>query len=320
VACEGGGKGIVIQRKGKNVFRGEGLSAITVEDPWGSWGGMAEEPESLSLSTVRDEWVVAKTELVEAGPLRGMLWVRMEGGKSSMELTCSVSRGRDAVDVSARVLWNERSARLKMVMPLAEKGETLRAEYQVPGGTVVRGPSGEVPGGRWVRAGSFGFASDGIYNFDQKDGELRATICRATRYANDVNTPADVEPWRAAVDAGELKFRFLITSGGKDLPRLAAELEQGLIALPVPPHGGEMGQEGSLAELSPESVEMLALKPAADGRGYVLRIRETANRASRPRFVLGGRVVRLGVTEPGKIQTYRVVAGKARAVSIVEEG
>ena len=71
----------------------------------------------------------------------------------------SLCRERDAVDVAARVLWDERAARLKLVMPGAD-----RAEFEVPGGTVERGPCGEVPGGRWVRAdgrrGRFGFASD----------------------------------------------------------------------------------------------------------------------------------------------------------------
>ena len=79
----------------------------------------------------------------------------------------SLCRERDAVDVAARVLWDERAARLKLVMPGAD-----RAEFEVPGGTVERGPCGEVPGGRWVRAdgrrGRFGFASDALYCFDLK--------------------------------------------------------------------------------------------------------------------------------------------------------
>mgnify|MGYP003343287135 CR=1 FL=1 len=74
--------------------------------------------------------------------------------------------------------------------------------------------------------GGMGFASDALYNFDSVKGEFRATVVRASRYANDVETPATAEPWRPAVDCGELKFRFLITGAKADLPRLAAELEQ----------------------------------------------------------------------------------------------
>ena len=78
-----------------------------------------------------------------------------------------------------------------------------RAEFQVPGATVKRPPNlGQVPGGRWVRVtgqrGIIGFASDALYDFDAGDGEFRATVCRASRYADDVKTPPEHEPWRPA--------------------------------------------------------------------------------------------------------------------------
>jgi alpha-mannosidase len=71
----------------------------------------------------------------------------------------------------------------------------------------------------------FGFASDALYAFDLTDGALRATVARATRHANDVETGPDTDLWRPATDAGEHRFRFLLTPGGAELPRLAAELE-----------------------------------------------------------------------------------------------
>lgn len=327
VRAKPGDKGVTVLRKGKPFLSGP-LTAVTVEDPWGSWGAMDEDPASLCCSTVRHQWKVTQVELLEVGPLRAMLWVRLEGGGSRLELACSVTRGRDAVDVSARVMWDERSARLKLVMPLAGKGAELLAEYEVPGATVTRRPSGEVPGGRWVRVRlpggkTFGFASDSLYNFDQDGGALRATVCRATRYANDVRTAADVEPWRPAVDAGELKFRFLLAAGGKELGRLAAELEQSVLALPVAAHPGPFPRSGALLSLFPESVQVMALKPAADGDGYVLRVRETGSRSVTPALTLAGRAVKLRATRPGAIQTYRLtragVHWKATLTNIPEE-
>ena len=65
-----GSPGIEITRYGQKIFDAHGLGAITVEDPWGSWGGMAEEKESLDLSTVRHQWTIKDVHILERGPLR----------------------------------------------------------------------------------------------------------------------------------------------------------------------------------------------------------------------------------------------------------
>lgn len=216
------------------------LSAVTVEDPWGSWGGVEEEPESFDLSTVRHRWKVVRSEQIETGPERSTLWVQLTGGNSRLELHLTQYRNRTALDVAARVLWNERSARLKLAFAGLTSG---KAEFDIPGGTITRGPAGEVPGGRWVRVGKFGFASDALYNFDTKPGVFRATVCRAARFAAAEETP---EPWKATMDQGELKFRFLVTPAARELPRLAKELEQPPIAQTVPAKPGKLPRTGSL--------------------------------------------------------------------------
>jgi alpha-mannosidase len=126
-------------------------------------------------------------------------------------------------------------------------GDVEQAEFQVPGGTVTRRACGEMPGGRWVRVpGQFGFASDALYGFDIHAGALRATICRASRYASDTKLPADAEPWRPVVDAGELRFRFLITTDTPALAELAAQLEQPPVVLHAIPSPGKWPRAGSL--------------------------------------------------------------------------
>ena len=201
------------------------LTAVTVKDVYGSWGGMNEEPESLDLSSVLHSWKVSDVRTVESGPERAMLWVRLRGGNSRLDLSLSLCRERDAVDVAARVLWDEQAARLKLVMPGGD-----RAEFEVPGGTVKRNPCGEAPGGRWVRV-------DGRHGASA----LPATPCTPStseqapcglRSRGPAGMPAarpspeSAEPWRPTVDKGELQFRFLLTRDIRSLPRLAAELEQ----------------------------------------------------------------------------------------------
>ncbi|WP_428939392.1 glycoside hydrolase family 38 C-terminal domain-containing protein [Fontivita pretiosa] len=313
-----GATGIHIERNGQPIFDPPGLHAITVEDPWGSWGGMSEQPESLKLTTVRHRWTISDVHVLERGPLRAAMWVQLKGGDSRLELTFFCVQGRRCVDVSARLLWNERSARLKLVLPCGD-----RAVFQVPGAVIERQPGlGEVPGGRWVRiAGprrSVGLASDGLYNFDAGDGVFRATVCRASRYADDVYTPADAQPWRAAVDAGELKFKFLICDGDDPaLPLLAEELEQPPVALPVPPHPGKLPRRGSLGLLEPSSLRVMALKPAEDGRGLILRVQETAGKHTIAKLRLMDESVRLTKLSPYQIMTWRLIrqAGRFKATA-----
>ena len=311
VTARKGGTGIVVRKPdGREVTR---ITAITVEDPWGSWGGGGEEPESCDLSKVRDTWKVTAAETLECGPERFVLGVKLAVGHSELELRLSLWRGRNAVDVAARILWNERSARLK----LAFNGAGKTAEFDVPGGSVVRPPCGEVPGGRWVRSGRLGFASDALYGFDLHNGALRATVCRASRYANDLRQTADEVPWLPAVDRGELKFQFLLTPDTANLPQLAAELERPPVALSVPPGPGRLPRTGSLMRLSPASLEVLAIKPAESGNGMVLRVK--AKGACHAVLQWLGQAVELGAVHKGEIATWRVSRGKAVRINAVEE-
>ncbi len=305
-------KTVRFTRKGKDVFGQGGFSAVVFEDVWGSWGGMKEEPDSIRLDKVREEWTVTGLELLEAGPERSTLWIRLAGAHSRIELACSVCRGGESVEVSARVLWNERSARLKLIFPAGEE-----AEFEVPGATVKRGPAGEVPGGRWFRVPAaigngdgFGFASDALYNFDGCNGRIGATVVRASRYADDVPTTADEKPWLPAADAGELKFRFLLASAKADLPRLAQELEQPPLVVIAPPGKGDLPRHGSLMALQPPSLDLLALKRAEEGNGVVLRLQARPGKRIEGSLNWLGEKIALGAIEGGRIVSYRLTRAK----------
>lgn len=306
ITAKQGASGVQISRHGRKFLAGEGLQAVLYDDPWGSWGGMSEEPESLSLRKVRERWKVAEVALLEKGPLRAVLWVRLAGRRSRLDLSFALTRGSATVEVSARLLLDDRSARLKLVFPGGDS-----ADYEVPGSVVHRGACGEVPGGRWVRVrggknGGMGFVSDALYGFEGIEGEFRATVARASRYANDIVTPAAAEPWRPAVDCGELKFKFLLTGPEADLPRLADQLEQPPVVLTVPPSKGKLQRTGSLLELSPSSARLLALKRAEDGRGFVLRAQAPAGRPVELAAVLLGQRIALGPLRGGEIGTWKL--------------
>lgn len=296
---------IEVLRNGKAIFE-KGLSFISVDDPWGSWGGMSEQPESLALNKVMERFKVRKIELLEDGPECAALWVRLAGEKSHIDLTFQLYLNRDAVDVSARVLWNDRYRRLKLVMPAGDQ-----AEFEVPGGSVTRGPLGEVPGGRWVRVkgpkGNFGFASDALYGFDCNKGALNASIVRSTGYTKQKWRDVQDYPWRPLADLGEHRFKFIMTPGDSKLPQLAKQLEQPLVVQTVLPSPGELPRSGSIMHLKPANLQLLALKPTEDGNGIILRVQETQGKSTKPVLIWLDQEIKLDKVTSRKIATWRLI-------------
>lgn len=311
IAVKKGASALQIYYKNKAIFAGTGFSILNFEDPWGSWGGKTDNKDSMHLAKVQEKWKITDLHLLESGPERSSIWVRFAGKKSWLALTFTLARQRPVVDVQARLLWNERGSRLKMIFPVGDQ-----AEFEVPGAVVKRGPSGEVPGGRWVRvkagkggSGSglpFGFASDALYAFACARGALHATIARASRYAySSLGREAD-QPWRPAADAGELNFRFLITQDVNSLVKYSQELEEPLVTQLVPPHRGALAPKGSLFSLKQSNVQVLAIKPAEKGSGWIVRVQELAGKTT----VLEGRWIdqdlRFGLIKPWSISIFHI--------------
>ena len=301
--------------KGRTWLAG-GLQVRVYEDPWGSWGGMNEETESCHLLTVRETWRIEATRVLEAGPLRTALWVRFAGKHSRLDLTFLLTRGVRHMTVRARVLWNERSARLRIVLPAGGP-----AEYDVPGGSTRRGPCGEVPGGRWVRAGRgrnrVGFASDSLYGFATTADEFLATIVRASRYASDRVSTTTERPWEPAVDAGELRFSFRLTADGRSLPELAADLEDAPVVMPVPAHAGPLGATGSIMDDFPPGFRLLAFHGCARDK-ICLRLQNMTKTTRQASMSWLGTHLGLGPVRGQEIATWQLssITGGWRAVRL----
>lgn len=295
-------EGIQVFHRGKSLFGPIGMHLITVNDPYGSWGSMNELPESLDLSAVVASWRITALNILEEGSERATLWVRLAGGRSRIDLRISLARQHEQMDVDARLFLDERSARIKLVMPC----DVSQAEYEVPGGLVKRGEIGEAPGGRWARTAKMGFASNGLYNFDLKNGALRATLARASRWTDDLTLAADAMPWVPSVDSGELRFKFLLAPGDEQLPLRARLLEEPVTSLAVPPSPGDLPRSGSLAELQPASLRILSLRAIKDGE-YVLMAQDANGQPADPRLKWQGQWLKLGHLDAGRIATWRLM-------------
>jgi alpha-mannosidase len=174
-----------------------------------------------------------------------VLAVHLAGARSEIDLTFSLYHNRNVVEVAARLFWNERGPRLKMILPAGD-----HATFDIPGGQISRGPQGEVPGGRWViihgPRGDIGFASDSLYNFDSSDNATRATIARSAPFACDTVPPNAAAHRMPIQDRGEHRFKFSITPDAPSIVREAQWLEQPPIVQTVPPHAGRLPRQGTV--------------------------------------------------------------------------
>ena len=294
-----------IFRRGRSLFAvGKNLGVRTLEDPWGSWGGMNEEVGAIAPEKVLEDWHLEECTVLESGSMRSKLWTRWNGGHSWLDLTFGVADGDPCLMVEGRLLWNERSARVDLVLPF--RGKT---ECDVAGGRVARSEKGRFPAGRWVvrsgAGGSLGFCSDVLGDFDASAEELRVTLARATRYANDVPTPALDKKWQPAVDCGELKFRFCLFDGEVNPDHATDALQHPPLAMIAPAVRGPRPRCGSLGGVGPDSIRLLSLEHIARGK---LRIRlQNRGESSAPAIlILGGEPIESGILGPQQIATLTV--------------
>ena len=310
---------IKILREGKPFLGGDGaMDLATVEDIWGSWGGMEEENNAILTDKVTSRWAVSEAVVIEHGPERAALWTRWTGGKSWVDLTFYLTRDGDEIRVSGRMLWNERSSRLKLVLPSSGP-----LEMQVPAGVAARPQAGHLPCGRWVRRGegpgSFGFVSDVFSDVDAAADALHVTLVRASRYADDVPTPANVRPWAPAMDLGEFKFRFLLVPGTTDLERLTGNLLNPPVVLCVAPHAGRLPDQGTFGLIEPSHAVLLALRH--DGGGaFSVRIQNFSDAETDVVFTLAGQQFPLGVFRPWEIRTSELARVEGKLAAAVTNG
>jgi alpha-mannosidase len=300
-----GRTGISVNVDGAPLFGRTGLRTGTFDDPFGSWGGHDDEIGANDISTLLHTWRVRQTAVLEGGPHRAVLWVQLGAGASRFELTIQLERGARVIRFSARLLWNERNARLKLIFP----GGCKRAEFEVPGGAIRRGPLGEVAGGRWVRmaggAAPWIFSSDALYNYDVKRGAFRATVVRSTRYAWNAASQPSQEPWRPHTDLGEHRFQFAIAAGEMDPWQVAARLEQPTQVLLTHPHRGAAEPAGSLMQV-PGNVRLLAVKRANDQSGWIVRLQVIGTVTAPIEIVWLGKPLSLGFLNRWTIASWRL--------------
>ncbi len=311
VSVRGDCRGIDVydKKRRKHIFKG-GFSLRTVADDAGSWGGSDGIPSFADLQQTTGEWRVTDAAAVARGPVSAVLNVRMECGKSRIDLAVRLNSAEpEIVEISGSLFADERHTRIKMEFPV----EAERAVYDVTGGAVERGCEGEVPGGRWADVLTkgkrvLGVASDSHYCFNLGHGRFAVTLARACLYAHggDGGGDPNVLKWNHPIDSGRMNFKLAFTSdAGVDLPRAACELECPCEAFVVVPSDGNLPRKGSVAALSPASLTALSVRNC--GNKILLRIRETSGKsAASAKARIMGRTVSLGRIPAFAVRTFTI--------------
>ncbi|MCD6284302.1 MAG: alpha-mannosidase [Anaerolineae bacterium] len=272
------------------------------EDPWETVGRSFRDVEGrfeimTPADSARFAGVRAQTlppvRIIEDGEVRTVVEALFGYGRSALCMRYNLPKQGTEIELSLRVLWNEKDRMLKLSLPT-----TLpQADYmgQVAYGAAPLPANGdEAVAQKWVavvdkdKEYALTCINNGTYGSDYCDGELRLSLLRSPSYAGYPILDRPIVPqdrFTPRIDQGERLYRFWLNAGPLG-ERLAAVDREALVKNELPfalsffPQGGGSRPEPGLL-LSDNVVQLTAFKQAEDGRGFVIRLFEPTGQPRR---------------------------------------
>ncbi|MCE5280072.1 MAG: glycoside hydrolase family 38 C-terminal domain-containing protein [Planctomycetaceae bacterium] len=323
------------------------------DDPWivtgkQSFADIAGRFELMSpeagtaFSGVRGK-TLPSVRVIEDGPVRTVIEAVLSYGHSFICQRYKLPKVGAEIEVETRVLWNEKTAMLKLALPTtlgqsryagqvaygtAELvAQTFQPVLTQPGKAV---PRKEVVAQKWTAAvcaasgRAVSVINEGIYGSDFCDGEIRLSLLRSPAYSAHPIADRPLTPddrFTPRIDQGQRLFRIWINAG-EVAARMAtvdsealARNEQPFVLSFFPAGGGE--KPAPLATIDDPSVLMTAFKKARSGDDYIIRLFEPTGQARNTTLRLPGMGVAQDVSlTPFEIQTLRLnVNSKSLAVT-----
>jgi alpha-mannosidase len=297
------------------------LGLVVVEDTSDTWAHGVD-----SFRKVVGRATVTSTEVVEDGPVVRVVRQKGRWHNSLIVLDVVTWRHSDAVELRLQVNWQEPRQILKLEVPTVL--QDVRTFARTPGSVTERAPDGgEEPCQDWLtvegriegKTYALGVVNDSTYGYDCLDGLLRLTCVRSAPYAEHapLQRPADFEgPY---LDQGWQERRFWLVPGkggytGLRLHRRAEELQAPAEHVMDSAHPGTQPWERSFMAVRPESVAVLAVKRAEDGKGIIIRLQEMRGQQT----TAGIALLEMGLEGsveigPWEIRSFRVLNVKGRA-------
>lgn len=267
---------------------------------------------------------------VEHGPVKSVVRVTSEYGKSTLIQDFVMYRDLDYIDVKVTVDWREHFKMLKLVFPM--NFIFTKQTYEIPYGFKEREHNGEEePGQSWIdmtgilKEGGTPYGvsliNDAKYSYSIMNKELAITVLRSPIYAHHDPLVPEENGHYTFIDQGIQTFNYRIlphegsweTSG---VVKRAWELNQRPTVLIETYHEGPLPQSDSYLSIDADNVIVGAVKKAEDNDDLIIRAYETNRIATKTiiRLPKLGREIEASFG-PCEIKTFRVPTDSSQPVT-----
>lgn len=232
-----------------------------------------EGPRCTGIKVVERGPVRAAVELTWALPALG------DGAQSTITQRIALYANHPRIDFETRIDWHEHHQLLKVAFPVDVRA--TEATYQIQFGHVRRPTHRNTPwdlarfeacAHQFVDLAEHGYGvsliNDCKYGHDIQDGVIRLTCIKSPQAPH------------ARADQGGHAFTYsLLPHAGTfqeaGMIRAAAELNNPVITRAVQPASGKLPARQGFVTCDAEAIVIDTLKPAEDGKGFILRLYES---------------------------------------------
>lgn len=224
-------------------------------------------------------------EVIETGPLRVSIRIRRHWRDSSIVQNIRLSAGSRRLDFVTALDWRERHALLKVAFPVNILSP--RATYEIQWGEIERPTHRntrwdfarfEVPAQKWADLGERGFGVS-VLNDCKHGYDIRENVIRLSLVKSSTSPDPDA-------DQGRHDFTYAVAPHSGDLREIRAEarrLNDPVVVVP----GRVPATYPPLVSSTAGNVILETLKPAEDGRGFIVRLYEAERRRGPVRLRFG---------------------------------
>ncbi len=265
---------------------------ITIENDVGDLYRYSRSELSTPESDLTSERVSGKLEVIEEGPVRGVMRVTREMGGMAIEQEIMVYDSITRIDMTLGVDFKGRSKRMRLNFPLTVFNDHVKVGAQfIAESRSTRSQElyswedpaeGAFSALDWVLCESPDFAicisAPGLHEFEFTDGKLRATLLRSVDHLSR-GLDDDVVETKTSRETGRLFYRYMISTF-KDSPedsevwRRASEHRLPLLHRVIDETDRSMPVQYSLVSVRGGEVMITCVKPTTNEKEYIFRLFE----------------------------------------------
>ena len=270
---------VIDKTTGRQILTGKGnLMTISHDKPIYESAWNMEFDYQMKFWELRD---AESIEVVEASPLRGAVRVVRKFHESTITQDIILEKDKPTLDFDTTVDWHEREKVLKAEFPVDFRNRNASceiahgaAEYPTHYNTCYDQAKFEFCAHKWADLSEGGYGASIIndckYGYNVHDNMMKITLLRGP-ICPDPMGDLGMHHFRYSFypHAGTWRDADTVRLGFEENVRLEGEFIGGT-------GGNDLGH--TYAKLDGESVILDAVKPAQDGRGYIVRMYESETR------------------------------------------